>query len=398
RIRKAVQEGATAPPADLRFLKRPKEKVSGDMPTGKVTSYLETLYQSVAETLPDVKDDGVECTFYEDASGDPVDNYVVAMDTTAKRGKRKTQKGLEIHSERAELETRFLPPGCMKDYFEQFLASEAVNISFTTFWTVWKVEYPHLKFRPVSTHTLCATCVHHKLMLRSLSQYILARKKQLELFTLHLKRQYEDRQAYWTLRANSRLRTFGHIVLIIDGMDQCKFCWPRSHLMRAKDLSLFQRPKLHITGLIVHGWSLCFSISNSDHPKDSSVSAELICHALTVLSRKCLLRDTYVHVVSDNTSRETKNNTVLRLLAALTLHGVIHGASLRNLRSGHSHEDIDQVFGSLALFLVKQGKDVQTPDGFVSIIKRFAETAHRPHESDRRVILLDQHRDWPFAV
>lgn len=108
-----------------------------------------------------------------------------------------------------------------------------------------------------------------------------------------------------------------------------------------------QRPRLHITGLVTHGFLMAFFVSDHDHPKDSSVSAELICVALAKLSRHIRLQDHEIHVVSDNTSRETKNNTIVRLLAALTMNKIVGGATLRNLRSGHSHEDIDQIFGSL---------------------------------------------------
>ena len=98
--------------------------------------------------------------------------------------------------------------------------------------------------------------------------------------------------------------------------------YPRSTLMRSKELSTMIRPKLSITGCIAHGFSLCFAISNANHPKDSSAMAELFGHMLTRLSRLGVrLSDTIIHLVSDNTSRETKNNTLLRLLTNyLILH------------------------------------------------------------------------------
>ena len=97
--------------------------------------------------------------------------------------------------------------------------------------------------------------------------------------------------------------------------------YPRSTLMRSKELSTMIRPKLSITGCIAHGFSLCFAISNANHPKDSSAMAELFGHMLTRLSRLGVrLSDTIIHLVSDNTSRETKNNTLLRLLTVLVHH------------------------------------------------------------------------------
>lgn len=67
---------------------------------------------------------------------------------------------------------------------------------------------------------------------------------------------------------------------------------------------------------------------------------------------------------------------------------------MRQLRSGHSHEDVDQVFGSLSLFLIKHGRVLQTPSAFKDLIERFCNPADRPFEAQRSVTLMDQHRPW----
>ena len=68
---------------------------------------------------------------------------------------------------------------------------------------------------------------------------------------------------------------------------------------------------------------------------------------------------------------------------------------MKHLRSGHSHEDIDQVFGSVAFFIiVKHGSHLETPDNFVAMIQRYVNSAPRPHEPERVVVRLDGHRPW----
>lgn len=67
---------------------------------------------------------------------------------------------------------------------------------------------------------------------------------------------------------------------------------------------------------------------------------------------------------------------------------------MRHLRSGHSHEDIDQTFGSMSLFIVRHGKSIQTPEQFCDVIGRFVTSAQRPFEAERAVVRLDQHRPW----
>ncbi|CAL1165648.1 unnamed protein product [Cladocopium goreaui] len=370
RLWEAAVRGDENPPADMRFVTHEKAHVTADSSVGQVTTFLQTLYDSVAETLPDVKDDGLELSFHKGLEGaDPyasVDMPAVAtVEPPAKKQKvRKVRQGLKIHVERKldhALEARYLPPGCMKDYFEQFKSVDVLNkTSFSTFWRVWRIEFDHLRFRAVSSHAQCSTCLHHRVLLKELSGYLFARQRQAQLYHAHLMSQYRDRQVYWALRSSSRLRTLGQITIIQDGMDQCKFAFPRSPLCRGKDLSTLIRPKLSIVGCLAHGWCLLFSVSDPTHPKDSSCMAELFCHTLTRLSRL----------------------------------GILAGASLQHLRSGHSHEDIDQTFGSLSLFLVKHGKQVETPKDFRHLIQKFCSTAHRPFENERAVVLLDQHRPW----
>ena len=402
RLKRAVDNQEAGPPPDMRFLNRPKARTDGDAPIAKVSSFLEGIYHSVAETLPDVvdlKDDaGVEYTCHTDGSCDPPDGYAAILGAGIRKPVlkvRRKKKGLQLHPERTHhREIRFLPPGTIKDYYEQFCASEQCRISFRAFWKCWNTEFSFLRFRPTSSHAQCGVCCHHKVMMKELSRFILARKRQAKLYHHHLLSQYRDRQKYWEMRASSRLQVQGHLTLILDGMDQMKFQFPRSPYSQAKDLSLMMRPKLHIVGLILHGLMVMFAICDHDHPKDSSVMSELLCHALTLAGRRVKLSDHHIHVVSDNTTRETKNNTTLRLIASLTIHGKIMGGSLRNLRSGHSHEDIDQLFGGLGFFLIKHAKTVQTPNGFISIVERFCNSCHRPHEPERVVVKLDQHRDW----
>ena len=70
---------------------------------------------------------------------------------------------------------------------------------------------------------------------------------------------------------------------------------------------------------------------------------------------------------------------------------------MRHLRSGHSHEDVDQLFGSLSLHIIKHGKQIETPSAFCHIIKQFVDSARRPFEPERVVVKFDQHRPWTLG-
>ncbi len=86
---------------------------------------------------------------------------------------------------------RYLPPGTMMEYFEQFQALEGLPfISFSTFWRTWRVEFDHLRFRSTSSHSQCSCCVHHRVLLKELSPY--GRNHQAALCRAHLVSQCRD--------------------------------------------------------------------------------------------------------------------------------------------------------------------------------------------------------------
>ena len=74
--------------------------------------------------------------------------------------------------------------------------------------------------------------------------------------------------------------------------------------------------------------------------------------------------------------------------------GILREATMSSLRTGHSHEDVDQVFGRLAAFMVPH--TAQSPRDFVDIIQSFLQQADFPFEppAHRRAFKIDQTRDW----
>lgn len=77
--------------------------------------------------------------------------------------------------------------------------------------------------------------------------------------------------------------------------------------------------------------------------------------------------------------------------------GILDGCALTHLRSGHSHEDIDQQFGHLSKFLLRHGRRAEVPADFQKLIQNFLDTRDRTFEKEGYAILLDQTRDWIFC-
>eukprot|EP00969_Alexandrium_andersonii_P179077 7917123-Alexandrium_andersonii.AAC.1 len=70
---------------------------------------------------------------------------------------------------------------------------------------------------------------------------------------------------------------------------------------------------------------------------------EIIMNVLMALtSRGIDLRRKSLHLQLDNTGRENKNNAIFWALGWLVSKGILKSANASFLRTGHTHEDIDQ--------------------------------------------------------
>lgn len=249
-----------------------------------------------------------------------------------------------------------------------------------------------MRFRKVSSHAQCTECVKHKAVIQSLSHHLLARKSQQEIYYKHLEAQFRDRCANWKLRSDSRSRP-DCLTVIVDGMDQGKCALPRHPSLKAKIFDGLQRPRLHLSAAIAHGQAINLYLTESDVPKDSNYSMECVCCALQQASRTMNLAEVDLTIQCDNTTRELKNGHVLRLCAGLVSNGTVRSVAVSCLRAGHSHEDVDQLFGQIAVKIAKM-KSVLTSEAFFAALQRVCVELERPHERERNVFKIDQVRGW----
>ena len=254
-----------------------------------------------------------------------------------------------------------------------------------------------MKFRGASSHAQCSECVKHKSLIADLAHHLCARRVQQDHYYRHLQGQFKDRVIYWRMRGLARARGLD-IVFIQDGMDQSKFMVPRSSLLRAKVFESFNRPRLHVVGVIAHGRHVAFYVSEADLAKDSNTSCEILAHSLNELAKAGVdLASCNVTLQADNTSREIKNGILMRFVSSLVSDRVIGSGRLSFLRTGHSHEDVDQLFGRVASWVKLHVRSALTSADFVSALKEFCEHLDRPYEPKRMVVKLDQTRDWLLA-
>ena len=141
---------------DLRYLKKPLARVGVDRASqcrGDICSFLEYVYDGIAETLPDFRDELGGCHGVEINVDDP---YQVEMhnalqskeklmedcDLQPKKKKpRKTKRQVALNLERTSKEEKWLQPGSMKEYWEQYRAQSSLEkpASFASFWrATWR--------------------------------------------------------------------------------------------------------------------------------------------------------------------------------------------------------------------------------------------------------------------
>ena len=266
---------------------------------------------------------------------------------------------------------------------------------------VWETLYrDRLVIRPRTQHSKCNQCVKHKVIIRKMHLNVLAKRAQQLEYRKHLCTQYHDRVRYWQSRSLGRMGTMSDftrtISIILDSIDHGKFPLPKSLCLNAKCFGAYVRPTLNVTAAIVHGVAVVIFIAEPHCQKDSSYTVELVAYMMHVLSRipslnlsRCSLR---LH--GDNSSRELKNNSILRFLATLTSSQRILQGSLETLQSGHSHEDLDQWFSAMSGFITNQD-EVHTTEQYCMKLREWMNSGNnRPHEAIKEVVQVDQVRSW----
>ena len=175
---------------------------------------------------------GRRCPLENDPEGDGVDLHAL---------------GLGCRAPGPDREKRYLPHGTVKDLWRTFCTRHsAVACTRRHFNNIFKRDWQDcLRFRQRGQHAECATCVHHKIVLRQLQHDAIGRAREASRWEAHKMAERADRRVYWSIRAEARVSAQytrpgaipGVISMIIDGMDQGKFAVPPVPLLRSQKTS-----------------------------------------------------------------------------------------------------------------------------------------------------------------
>ena len=181
RLSGAAALGKAAPPVDRRYLVTGMNRDPFALKSSvksEIISHLQMLYESVAETLPDVRDDSFEpedaITVAQEGTDELQDGYAAAISEEADsikpgKGKKKPHRMKKsVALLRTSTNVRYLLPGCMKDHFEQMNASRDGSLPPISFAYFWKV--PGL----CVTHYMVHCCVTESLFPINVVRYYLS--------------------------------------------------------------------------------------------------------------------------------------------------------------------------------------------------------------------------------
>ena len=129
--------------------------------------------------------------------------------------------------------------------------------------------------------TTCDVCQVLKFELANRALALERRLGVLKQYRDHLAEQYRDRAAVWTLQAASADPQSGVVCLVIDRMDQGKFCIPRDPALEcAASLAKANRPRMAVHACWAMGYCLKVAVAHETVMKDSSFILELLSQTL----------------------------------------------------------------------------------------------------------------------
>ena len=288
---------------------------------------------------------------------------------------------------------RYLQHGRLSDLWWQFLAwwhslqgvaqvEQGDKPSYSTFWRAWHDRwYLVLAFRKSSSHACCTQCFKYMQCLHKGQGSLAAKQEAAKNWRTHLREQYHDRLLYWQLRWFSRTHRRqspvssegGVLTIIIDSMDKSKLVWPQYAFRQPKSLDGITRPRMVLTAALAHGWTAEFFLTDDEV---TSHGASHFCDVLTktlervqeIADREGREMPKHLCIQSDNTTAQAKNSLVGQFLAHLVAAGHFDTCTLNFLQVGHTHEDIDLVFGILLANVLRRYR-VQCPEELCTMIE-----------------------------
>ena len=135
-----------------------------------------------------------------------------------------------------------------------------------------------------------------------------------------------------------------------DGVDQAKFRVPRC-TTKTHGFDKLIRPALHVQGVWCEGFGYHFAVADADMKKDTNNNIEAIARLIESLYRRHGALPLAIGLIMDNTSRECKNQVILKFGVKLVALDCVESITFFFPEKGHTHGPLDATFGQMCVKL-----------------------------------------------
>jgi hypothetical protein len=222
---------------------------------------------------------------------------------------------------------------------------------FSYFSRVWQ-EDPIAKLcrcRAFMPFAKCDTCVAFRA--KDMECQDQAEKSRLrDAQANHLKEVKIERAAYYTNRTRGQTNPDEYLSMIIDGANQSQHAVPHAH-EKSHVSDKAWKLQLHLMGVIVHGRGTWAYTCPPHIAQGNNTTIQALWDTICDIFKKegKLPRTLYLQL--DNTTKQCKGRYVFGFLGLLVEMGVFDKVIVGFLPVGHTHEDIDQFFSRIAVFM-----------------------------------------------
>ena len=166
----------------------------------------------------------------------------------------------------------------------------------------------------------------------------------------HLRFVRRERLAYEHNRTEGIMQSEDVLSLIVDGADASRFSLPHfahnSHATSAK-----WQLRMHILGCIAHGRDTYAYTIPSHIAQGNNVTIQVVHYVLLDVKEKEGKLPKTLKLQLDNTTKQCKSKKLFGYLGLLVRLGVFKIVEVSFLPVGHTHEDIDQFFSRISVYL-----------------------------------------------
>jgi hypothetical protein len=197
-----------------------------------------------------------------------------------------------------------------------------------------------------------------------------------------------ERRHYHQHRELAQAYPDKYVSIIIDGMDQNKTRLPKHKRTTDRDNNKAEL-RTHLIGALVHGTPVPAYVFTAfdEWPADTNLNLQCLLLILQDVGLENLKGKT-LFLQMDNTVRENKNYTLLTFMALLKRLNIFKAIEISYLPVGHTHEDVDQMFGCISRVL-KNAKC-----GSVEAMHDIVRAAYTPAPKCIHIDVVGDFRSW----